>query len=337
MTFYNNNLVAIEKSNDGIYLARKINDDIIVDFVKNNTNIFSRKYAIENINGEFDVELGENKALYFTYLDSKNNLVLNRVEDGVDNKVLIQENMKGILELKLINLSTSQNIFYSIKASGQNLLEIYHINVINEEINVLKVDDVETYGIINPFRIIKDNINLIIAYYYKNQICIKEFDGSQKLWSPSVTLTDNHNRLYLDILKYGDYLHLVYADHYNDSFTIKYKRFLFSNDYILLERDIQISNSGNNTDPIFHKTYDTFWIVWKSTNQLFSVYSKDNGKSWSEIYMWKDTKYLDIVKYKYITDIFDDRVILDYAYGSVNKDIRFLGFGDLDGVESIKR
>lgn len=338
MAFYNNNLVAIERNDYGIYLARKIKNDIIVDFVRKDTNTFKKEYIIPNIIGEFDVEIDDNFDLVFTYVNSKNNLVLKRIKERGENEILIKESIsEKILDLKIISLLNSQNIFYMARTANREFLQIFHANVDEHEINTFKVDEVQAYNIINPLRIIKDKNNLIIAYYYRNQICIKEFDGLQRTWSPSITLTDNQNRLYLDILKDGDYLHLVYADHLNDNFIIKYNRFLFNKDYILLEEDTQISSIGNNSDPILHKLYETLWVVWKSTNQLVSRYSTDNGKSWSDTYMWKDTKYLDVVKYKYLTDIFDSRVKLDHAYGSVNKDIRFLGFGNLDGVETMKR
>lgn len=338
MTFYKNNLVAIEKKDIGIYLARKIKHDIIVDFVKKDTNIFKKQYVISNIIGEFDVDIDENNEMIFTYVNSKNNLVLNRIQDRGDNEIRILENISGdLVDLKIISFLNNQNIFYMIRSASKDLLEIFHVNIINNEVKRYKVDQVKIYNIINPLRIVEDNDNLIIAYYYRNQICIKEFDKLLGTWSPSITLTDNQNRLYLDILKDGDYLHLVYANHFNDNFIIKYNRFLVNKDYILLEEDTRISNSGNNTDPILLKVYDILWVVWKSTNQLYSSYSTDNGKSWSDIYMWNDTKYLDIVKYKYVTDIFDSKVKLNHAYGSVNKDIKFLGFGDIDGIESMKR
>lgn len=39
MTFYNNKVIAIEKIDDGIYLARKNGNNIYIDYVKENTNI----------------------------------------------------------------------------------------------------------------------------------------------------------------------------------------------------------------------------------------------------------------------------------------------------------
>jgi len=94
-----------------------------------------------------------------------------------------------------------------------------------------------------------------------------------------------------------------------------------------------LSNSGNNTDPILIYYDNKLWIIWKDTNQLLSIYSEDQGNVWSDIYQWKDTKKMDIVKYKYLTNIVDHKIEIDYSYGSINPDIKFLGFGHLKDAE----
>lgn len=338
MTFYNNRVVAVERKNDGIHLARKVGKNIVVDYVMENTNIFTKEVIINNTIGDFDLDMDKDSNIHILYINDKHDLILcNLVDNDSDSKIVLKNIKHKIFELTLVNFTSIQNIFFMQRTESNKIFKIYHIYIEEDNTVEFLVDEIETYAIINPIRVIKDDKKLIISYYFKNQICIKEFDLLKKVWSPSITLTDNRNKLYLDLMLDGDSIHLVYADFNNDTFKIKYERFLYDNEYILKQKELDITNSGNNTDPILIKIGDLIWICWKDTNQLLSVYSNDNGNTWSEIYKWKDSKTMDMVKYKYITDIFDDRIKLEYSYGSINKDIKFMGFGNLNDAELLER
>lgn len=337
MTFYNNRVVAVERLDDGIYLARKIDKNIVVDYVKQDTNIFTKEVVINNTIGEFDLDMDQDSNIHILYINDKHDLILFNIMDNErDSKIILKGIKSRIFELALVNLGNIQNIFFMQKTDNKKIFRIYHIYIEEGKTMEFLVDEIETYEIINPLRIIKDEKRLIISYYFKNQICIKEFDILKKLWSPSITLTDNKNKLYLDLMLDGDSIHLVYADFNKENFKIKYERFLYDNEYILKQKELDITNTGNYTDPILIKIGEFLWICWKATNQLLSIYSTDNGNTWSDIYKWKESKNMDIVKYKYITDILDDRIKLEYAYGSINKDIKFMGFGDLKHAELLE-
>lgn len=271
------------------------------------------------------------------YINNTQHLIINKILKNKELKSGIIKDIKtNILELSLVDTKGSQNIFYIEATESKQIFKIFHINIEGDNIQEFLVDEIEIYKIINPLRIIRNGQNLIIAYYFKNQICIKGFDTKNKLWSPSIILTDNQNKLYIDIMKINDTMHLVYSDYIEENFIIKYERLLFEDNYISKQKQISLSNSGNNTDPIIIKIGDQLWVCWRNSNQLLSIYSLDDGLSWSDIYIWKNTKNMDIVKYKYLTNIFDDRIIIEYAYGSIKKDIRFIGFGDLKDAEVLQ-
>ncbi|WFA09449.1 hypothetical protein [Tissierella sp. Yu-01] len=329
MTFYNNKIIVAEISKDGIYIARKVQDNIQIEYIKENTKNFLKDIAVSEVIGDFDIDLDINKKINIIYSDRIDGLQLYRFKGNTMELIQIPHEVNSRLyEMNLINTEDTNNIFFMQPTIEKQIYRIYHHFLQNDVIKEFIVDDVKTFNIINPLRIIKYEKGLIIAYYYENQICTKIFDIDKSQWSPSLILTDNVNKLYLDIMFYEDRLHLVYSEYDNENFRIKYERFLFNKDYILKETEEYLSDNDNNVDPILIKVGSKLWVCWRNSNQIYSVFSTDNGIVWSDIYLWEDTKKMDLVKYKYITNIDDERVVIDYSYGSL-KDIRFVGFDDI--------
>lgn len=334
MTFYNTRVVVIENYKDSLYIVRKTKNELFVEYINKGTNIFQSEKLLTESMGEFDLDIDQLDDINILYINSSHDLILTRLtENTYETKIVLSGLKTRIFELILIILRESKNIFYMQETGKNQILEIYHINIEDGKQIITLVDEIEIYQIINPLRIIKDDKSLILAYYYKNQICLKVYDTLTKIWSPSITLTNNQNKLYLDIMKIGGRIHLVYSDFKDDLFTIRYERFLIDNEYIIKETELNLSTSGNNTDPILIYYDKKIWVIWKDTNQLLSIYSEDGGKVWSSVYQWKNSKKMDIVKYKYLTNILDSSIKIDYSYGSIKPDIKFIGFGDLKDAE----
>lgn len=326
MAFYNNKVVAGEVLSDGIYLIRIVKGQIHMDYIKESSNSFTKVVLANDVEIEFDVDL-DGKFLDVVYINKNHDLIIFNAHEGLEDSMILENLKNKTFYLYLLNIEDYKNIFYMQRTENKYIYKIVHLVVGKKSITKKIVDKVETYEIINPFRVINDGMNLIIAYYYKNQVCIKGYDYSSHSWSSSITLTDNRNKLYLDIMKNRDILHLVYCDYEDERFRIKYERFVIKDDFILKEREVNITDLGNNTDPMLILVLDTLWITWRESNEIISKYSNDNGLTFNETIRWEDTKKMDLVKYKYITDIKNEKTIIQQAYGTINKDIRFVGFG----------
>ena len=239
--------------------------------------------------------------------------------------------MSIIYELNLIVREDDKNIFY-MEASKEDK-KIYYINhiIFNKgKIEKNVVDKIAAYNFINPLKVILEEDNIYIAYYFKNQICLKEYNLTNRTWSPSFTLTDNKNKLYLDMAVIGNNLHLVYSLYKDDNFNIKHEKCYIKKDDIIKEKEEELSGVGNHTDPILIYHLNKLWVVWKSTNQFLSTVSEDNGDSFTGNYTWRQSPSVDWVKYKYISDVREKGTRIDYSYGSYYPEIKFIGFGKSD-------
>ena len=337
MGFHNNRFIIIEKKESGIFISRKIKSELHIDFIKNNTNVFNKYIILPCFSEEFDIDIDLENGLSILYINNNKELVLHKQRSNkVESSKVIETNKKRIYYLSFLTFHNTDNIFYLESTEDNKKLKLYH-KLIDEDIKEYLVDDIDIYEIVNTFKVLRDGNNLLILYYYKNQICLKGFDIVNKQWSHSITLTDNRNKLYLDAIKIGKKLHLVYADYDGENFVTKCVSYIFENDRILKVNEAELSPKGNYTDPVILKMGNKIWICYKDTNQLLSIYSMDNGTTWSEIYQWKETKKLDMVKYRYITDIKEDRAHIDYVYGCTGKDIKFIGFGDFQNAEILNK
>jgi hypothetical protein len=337
LAFHNNRFIAVEKKKDGIYLARKIRNELHIDYLKKNTITFNKFKTISCLTEEFDINIDLENNLNILYINDNNDIILSK-QKGKEKLRAIKSGLDSrIYYLTMVSNQDTDNVFYMQDTENKNIFRIYHLFLKDNIIKEFMVDEIETYEILNSFKVLKDGDNLLILYYYRNQICLKGFDIKKSQWSHSITLTNNKNRLYLDAMKIGNILHLVYCDFDLENFTIKYEGFIFDNDYINRINEKSISPKGNFTDPVFVMVGDKIWICWRDTNKLLSIYSTDNGYSWNDIYQWNEVKRLDIVKYKYVTDIIDNRVYIENVYGTTGKDIGFVGFGNIKNAEILDR
>lgn len=329
MVFYNEKIIIAEEINKVLNVFRKIENEIIMYYILVNGKELEEKVIAKDSIEDFDAEFYLNN-LYMVYKNDKKELKLISVKDNKE-ELIYKELDNTIYELNLTIKDGEKNIFFI--GSSKEDKNIYNINqfIYNEgNVESYIVDKIVTHNFISPLKVILEDNSIYIAYYFKNQICLKEYNFEYRIWSPSYTLTDNRNKLYLDMILIGNNLHLVYSEYKDDNFCIKYEKFYIKRDNIMKEKEENLSDFGNNTDPILIYHLNKLWVVWKGTNQFMSKVSEDNGESFSELYTWKEPHTVDLVKYKYITNTVEKGIKIDYSYGSYYPEIKFIGFGKSD-------
>ncbi len=329
MVFYNEKIIIAEEINKALYIFRQITNEIIMYSILVDGTELDEKTLVTDSVGDFDVAFNHND-IFLIYSNDKRELKLVSIKDN-KTELISSDLNNTIYELNLIINNNKKYIFY-IEGSeeGENIYNVKQI-IYNEgnEDNFI-VDKIATYNFISPLKVILENNSICIAYYFKNQICFKEFNTVNGIWSPSFTLTDNRNKLYLDMILISNNLHLVYSEYKDENFSTKYEKFYIKRGNIIKEKEEELTGYGNHTDPILIYHLNKLWVVWKGTNQFMSRVSEDNGDSFSEVYTWKESNTVDLVKYKYITNTVEKGIKIDYSYGSYHPEIKFIGFGKSD-------
>lgn len=336
MTFYNNRASIAHVDENQMYLFRNIDNKIIMDYYSSD-NESRQETIIEDALGEFDVLITEDNEIYLIYQDMDQNLRILTINKEILNDVtLTKEAFPKIFELNMIQILEHISIIYVVlKSSKDGIFEIHHHLLREGEWVNYIVEEIRVDRLLNPIKILEDKNNIVLSYYHENQICVKEFHFDIMEWQESIILTDNKEKLYMDIIKENNYFHLVYSQYKNENLIIKYVRYLHNENSIIMEEQVDISNDGNPSNPTLIIEDENLWVIWNESSTLLSRYSKDMGLSWSPIYLWKKTRFTDIMRYKYIAKEREKNLYLDYGFGTIHPNIQFLGFGPLDDVEEI--
>lgn len=336
VAFYNNRVAIAYINKDTLYLFRNINEEIIMDYYKEE-EMNRQDTIVSDALGEFSILITNKDEVYLIYQDTKYYLNLVKINDGISSiNRLTEDPIPRVYELNSIIAGESISILYLLaQKEKEKIFRIHHHMLYNDEWVNYVVEDIKVNKFLNPIKVITQDNKIMIGYYYENQICFKEFDLDTREWNESNILTDNRAKLYIDMINKDNYIHLVYSEYSNENLSIKYEGYHYHNDSIIRKKEEILSNEGNPSNPtiIIHK--NILWIVWNESLNVLSRFSKDNGTSWSPIYLWKESKISDFVRYKYVDKGFHENIILDYSFGTIYPDLKFLGFGVLDNVEEI--
>lgn len=339
MSYSNQKCLLITDSLNNIHYFYLRNDEIIrVMYNTENNNI--KDTIVENARDEYDITIDENDKIYLICQKKDNSIALYLHEDEeFSENILAQEFSSIIYNLNIKVVNDKVHIFYSVPGDNDsNLYRIYHHYLHDNKWNTIEVCDVRKGMVLNPFVVFKHNDELLIAYYdlVENieQIFIKKYDTKEAKWGEGLQITDSvNNKLYLDFIKDDSNLHLTYSEYIDGNYIIKYRKVLLE-DGIITNLEKSLSNPCNASNPTLIKYNNKIWVSWTEYAYLASAYSDDMGDSWSNPYMWNESKSEDFIIYKYETNK-NTKNILNYSFGKVPPKFTFLGFGDLKNAEEI--
>lgn len=325
MVFYNNRVSIADVGGKEIYLFRSIKEELILNYYSDEGEMVESILA-DDASDEFDIFINDDDSIYLIYQDTKHNLnlVIIKGEDKTTHKLTADDFPKAF-EVNIIKHEDyiSMIFLYPIY-NAHNVFQIEHNMLKEDQWHNFLVDQVRISQVLNPIKVLSRDRSIFLAYYYENQICLKIFNTIDEEWGESIVLTDNREKLYLDMIFEEEYFYLVYSEAVDGNYIIKFK--IFSYEYSFMEEyEADISRKSNSSNPTIIKNGDLLWIVWNESSRVYSRYSSDNGITWSEIKSWDESIKQNIVRYKYTSNHINNRII-DNTFGTIYPDIKFIGF-----------
>lgn len=339
MGFYNDRWIIANTNPVEILLLRQSSNDILLDRIKKDTNISTKESIVRDILEEYDCDIGSKGELYIIYQSKEMDLVLT-VIDGEDKREikLTSESIPEVVDLNIIVEDNKIHILYLIRIQDdESKYRIYHNYYDGQDWSVVVVTEILANKVLNPIKLIKGETKLLLTYYNNDlEIELKEFDLETLKWSRGLQLVKNPNeKLYLDMIKYKDSIHLVYCEFQEGNLVIKYEKYNESEGSYEKIIEKIISNEGSHNNPTIIIYENKLWITWVELDKVMSRVSDNYGTNWSEsIYSWNSSKMVDFVRYKYLSMDQEDS-ILDYSFGSIYPEMEFIGFGSLDNASEI--
>lgn len=297
----------------------------------------------ENCTDQFDIAITNDDEIHIVFQQDNGTLLLGNFNDeGWEINSIADEFEAKIFNLNLIAIEDELHFIYCVHSlEDNNIYRLFHHILKNDEWDTYEVTDFSVDNILNPFQIIVSDNKLILGYYdlkdIYEQVYIKSFDIENRIWNKEILVTDNEKKLYLDmILTEDNTLHITYSKFIEGNYIVNYERHFYKNEKLEKIDTVEISSHTNCSYPTLIKYKDKLWNIWTEYDYIASCYSEDSGKSWSNPYMWKNSKKVNFIRYQYkCNDREDENYNLNHSFGKEHPKYTFIGFGRLHNTEEM--
>lgn len=341
MAFFTDKWTIAEMNSNNMILVRKSKNNILLEKVVSETSFDSREIIAKDILEEYDMGIDESNNIYILYQNTEGHLILNILKDKKKEEVkLTADPISEVFDLNIIVKNKVIHIFYIVGVQDkENKYRINHHYYDGTKWSTYGVDEISKENVLNPIKIVDLGEDILISYYSNDkEINLRSFRTEVLEWEEkfNIVSTEN-NKLFLDMVKDKDIIHLTYCEFLDGSLVIRYNKILYDKDkrQYIKDRSEYISNEGTPSYPNIIIYEDKLWITWVELNKVVSRYSEDQGNSWDSIYEWNESREIDFVRYKYINANSRDDTILGYSFGSVYPEVRFIGFGPLEKAQEV--
>lgn len=338
MSFYTDKWMIVEKDEKNILLFRKSQNKVIIEKIVGNIEDNMKENLCEDILEEYDISIGPLGDIYFIYQNKEMNLILKIIkEDKIEEVKLTRQAIPEVYELNILVKDKKINIIYCMMSKESGKYIIYHHYYNGKVWDTFIPEEIEAKKILNPIRVISEKDHIILSYINMNKdIMIKKFNLKELKWGKSIKLIKtDREKLFLDVIKTIDNYYFTYCEYVNENLVVKYEKFLDTEGGLRKISEDTLSNEGTPAYPTIILYNNRLWIIWVELNRLFSRYYNNKDRIWSETYLWKETKNIDFLIYKYLSKKANNKVILNYSFGRVYPEVKFLGFGSIENTEVV--
>lgn len=340
MSFYNDKWVIANVDKEEILLLRKSAKDILLDRIRKDTNITSKETLVQDALEEYDAGIGINNELYTIYQNENMDLIITILRsEGKEDIKLTAEPIPEVIDLNIIINDNKIHIIYLIKIPDEDIeYRIYHHYYEGEDWHTYIVDEIIAKKVLNPIKLIQEEENILIGYYMNDlEIGLKKFDLKKLEWSdPFKLVSSPEEKLYIDMIKLEENIHLAYCEFQEGNLIIRYEKFNYVDKAYEKELEEIVSNEGSPSHPTIIIYENKMWITWIELDNVMSRVGHRDGTNWSDsIYTWDNSRNIDFVRYKYLSVDSEENRILDYSFGSIYPEIEFIGFGSLEKAREV--
>lgn len=329
MIYLTDNLTLIEDSLNNLYLFNLEDGKLFCYYFSKRKDTREEKVAT-NVLKDYVAAIDKEDNIYIFFQNKEHHLKILRINNGGIQEInLSGEPMPRIFNLNLKIVDGQPHIIYYVMLEEKKYRIVHH-HYNGEDWLTNIIDDIRVDQVLNPSVLLNYKKDLLLIYNNKREaeeIYLKVFSPREGEWGEAVKLTEDPvSKLYLDSLMINNKFHLVYCT-YEEKLLVKYYKFNYSRGKLRKEKELELSHRENIQWPILIYYENKLWVVWIQYENIISRYSEDLGNNWGPTYLWQGVKDQDIVKYNFISH--RKEKLLNYAFGTMDQDIRFVGFGPL--------
>ncbi|KNF09541.1 hypothetical protein CLPU_3c03210 [Gottschalkia purinilytica] len=305
-----------------------------------------RNILAEDGTMEYDVTINKEDDIYVVCQKTDTSISLySLVNNRWTENVISDGFSEDMYNLNIIATEENIHILYCLQSEiDSSKLTVYHHYLKDNKWNTNVVSDIFRRELLNPIQVVKQKDKLILGYYNLvdrcEEIFINIFDINTETWGRSLQITnDQSTKLYLDIMYKDDCIHITYSEYEYDNLSIKYKKYNISDSHIKLISEDTLSNPANCTYSTLVYESGLLWNIWTEYDNVVSCFSEDEGITWTNPYLWPESKKKNFARYKFVTNESNikNAYLLNYAFGTIHPQLAFLGFGNVDKAYEVAK
>lgn len=335
MGFYTEKWMIGNINKDKIIIIKKNKNNLNLEELTRNLDSKTQEVIAEDLFKEYDMALDIPNNIYVLYQNLEKHLILKVFTSDKSQEIILTPSPIGeVIDLNIKAINKNLHIIYITKNLKEKSYIINHHYYDGSNWYDFIIEEITTEEVLNPIKVLQRDEDISIIYYKnKEEIKLKKFTSFDKHWGSEIPLIySKNNKLFLDSIIIEDVLHLVYCEYIETNMVVKYARFQYKEGDANNIQEQIISNEGSPSYPNLIYFNKDLWITWVELNKIYSRYSKDQGVNWHNLYSWDHKEFL---RYKYISLIRDDNVVLDYSFGSIKQVIKLLGFGPTNNAKEV--
>ncbi|KXZ40198.1 hypothetical protein JWYL7_1273 [Alkalithermobacter thermoalcaliphilus JW-YL-7 = DSM 7308] len=124
---------------------------------------------------------------------------------------------------------------------------------------------------------------------------------------------------------------ITWSEFVNENLVVRYMSGYLTENSFNVMNNLYLSEYSNCSFPTLIKTNNVLWNMWIQMDKIYSSYSLDYGKTWSNPKEDYKSTQENIIRYKFVTNNKEDikKYRLDAAFGTYCCGISFVGFTDI--------
>lgn len=270
-----------------------LNKNFGYDYFDKNENLISSN-TILNQKLDFTkyyLTLDYDDSLYGVYIDNGIKLInINQNSSSFSTKNLLTYNNTkfdiAFPYIKRINIDFHL-LYYVYSNNYSSTCALIHHHNHNGMWTENKIDFIDNI-VLNNFCVLWTQ-DCPIVFYLKlinncEEVFLSRYNVNTLTWSKPIQITNSKkNKIYLSVLKDSmNFYHISFCENVDNAYAVKY-----INGY-LMENKLDVNVSKYITGPSscmypnIIKHQSDIYLMWVNYNRLYTVISKDFGKSWSE-------------------------------------------------------
>lgn len=332
MSFINNRSAIIRRRNKDMFYVYLTSDGLYYNYYDSNNNLVHKDKLINNLEMNsirYSFSLDEDDNIYciisdksLQILECKNNYSI------FSQKESITYNFKkfGLAFPYVKYINDNAHVFYYVfNNSSNNTCALFHHYRHNNYWIENKIDFIN-HLVLDNFTVLW-NESVPTIFYLKlvngcEEVFASRFNLGTFCWSDPIQITNSSkNKIYLSVIRDSmNFYHLCFCEYVENGYAVKYINGYLNDNRFDVDASSYLSQPSTCMYPSLVKKDNKLFICWVDFNKLFTSYSENTGKTWSEPSIDEYSTGDDFVRSNFYSNYKDDLSYnISYVFSTLNE------------------